>query len=279
MSIDVTNTRAKLTIVADSLSAMVDYASGDCRTVKNSERSSRRSDYGRGFHEYASWDEAMRHVFHNPERVAGIQRAKARMAGGRKVRTEYMRTPNRGGLNMGAYLAGDPRPKIDARRTNEDRDGKGKAVTIMVNAAASAAINADALARKGAAVLTLIDALESAGRPVEVIVGSYSERNSNGQIIDVKVTLKKAGQRMSLDALAFAIGSPDFFRRVIFGARERALNVPAANAVPLSWPSVPNGAVVIDSVNRDRVGGAFDSDAGVMRWVEAELAKHGVTLS
>jgi len=177
---------------------------------------------------------------------------------------------------MGSYLAGDPRPRIDARRTNDDSNGKGKAVTIMVNAASSAAISADSLARKGAAILTLIDALESAGRPVEVIVGSYSLKGRRA--LDVRVTLKRAGQRMSLDALAFAIGSPDFFRRVIFGARERALNASVVSAVPATWENVPTGAVVIDSVSRDRDGDAFNSDAGVTRWLDAQLAGCGVIM-
>lgn len=277
MTVSVKVGSKEVTIYAESLSAMVEYASGKVGNgVKEHERSSRR-DYGVGFNEYRSWGAAMERVFHDPERVAGITRAHARIATGQRTRTELMRSPNRGALNMGAYLADDPRPRIDARRRSETVAGRGKAVTIMVNGAASSGIDADALARKGAAVLTLVDALERAGRPVEVIVGSYSTAGS--RTIDVRVTLKRAGQRMSLDALAFAIGSPDFFRRVIFGARERALKVRAFPASPSTWRNVPAGAVVIDSVSLDRDGATFSTDEGVSQWVERQLNACGVAIS
>lgn len=118
-------------------------------------------------------------------------------------------------------------PKAMRRKKRVYRE---KVVRIAVNLAASATVRASETMKRGAAILSLVHALEESGVRVEldVIAATEGERSSKDSLV-YRIRVKRAKDPLVLQELAFALAHPGMLRRITFELRER-LPTPIANA-------------------------------------------------
>lgn len=131
-------------------------------------------------------------------------------------------------LDVGRYLSGDP--ECFQVKKQEVDAGAGRIITLVCSISCSADISSKTIIQKGAMVCALVDALECSGNRVEVVCNSASSKYSNQHSrqggnkasgwIEVDITLKKANQSLNLAELAFCLGHPAMFRRMVFSMRE-----------------------------------------------------------
>lgn len=114
-----------------------------------------------------------------------------------------------GRANVARMLAGNPahmisRPKRDAR----------KIVTLYVELTASAAISAQNLMIRAATVTAICDILEAQEYSCNIVAVKTSA--ISGMSFQVAVEIKRAGEALNVDNVAFALGHPSMLRRFCF---------------------------------------------------------------
>lgn len=107
------------------------------------------------------------------------------------------------------------KPKIFRRRVTQFETGTGRVLDLSVDVSGSAFNSKEKLMRRGASILLLIDALESAGISCQLTVHdrTYGFRSST---YCVRVPIKKAGEQLDMDLLAFTLVHPARLRRLYF---------------------------------------------------------------
>jgi len=91
---------------------------------------------------------------------------------------------------------------------------------LCVAGAVSAMVNATDIVNYGAALLTIVDALESADYRVELTIVSAIRSMGGDQEASFTVTVKQAQDVLDLDRLAFVLASPAMWRRLGFAVIE-----------------------------------------------------------
>ena len=122
-------------------------------------------------------------------------------------------------VNVGAYLAGRPDAMVKFTETDQNK----KNIRILVNIGALWFADKEAMARRGAAVMALIQVLEKQGHATTVDMCSPVKAgggNSEYKMV-VKVPLKRPGFNIETDRLAFWSMHASALRRFIFAVRER----------------------------------------------------------
>jgi predicted RNA binding protein YcfA (HicA-like mRNA interferase family) len=232
--------------------------------------------YSPGFHSIPSFEEAAELAFNWTDGVRRMSKIRADIAQGKQWRKVIYRRPNMpGSLIMGDYLAGHPEPYAAIRRKPDDnaRRGKSPVIKVFVNLACSAAISNSALEARGAAVLAMTDAIEAAGYAAEVVVGSHSQVGRN--TYDYRITVKRAGDKLNVNSVAFAMGNPDTFRRFIFGAREAEFEI--SSATPIEWTDIPKDAIHIGCMNT-AFGHKWKTPEDSRRWIQEQLKAQGINV-
>jgi hypothetical protein len=112
--------------------------------------------------------------------------------------------------NVQAYLAGQP---LQMRRKTRDESASAP-IAIIVDLTTSASISADAIARRGAAILALVRIL-STRRPVELWAGSMLDANHMQDAIGVFAHIETAP--LDLATAAYVMTSAGFPRRLCYG--------------------------------------------------------------
>lgn len=115
------------------------------------------------------------------------------------------------------YLAGDPEHMI----SYGSHIAAKPVIKLAVNVVASCNIPAKHLINRGSAVVALVDAIESNGNSVELTAVDASARRGSKCLAVYAVALKKAGEVLSIDDIAFGLGHPDMLRRIFFSIMER----------------------------------------------------------
>lgn len=127
-------------------------------------------------------------------------------------------------VNMGNYLANNPRNMNQSRRKKLKRPGK--IVKIFVHGGMLSNVNHRQIINRGATVLALVEALELSGYRVQINSGSLGKCPYNDGFIDLRYPLKSEDQPIDKDRLGFCLVSPSMHRVVGFSAREHE---------PLEW--------------------------------------------
>lgn len=117
-----------------------------------------------------------------------------------------------GAVNVGRMLAGDPLHMV--RRPLQP--GR-KIVTLFVECSASAAIKADNIVARAAIIAALADIMEQQGYSCEIIVTEAVTDVGNRPGAQSAVVIKRAGEKLNLSDVVFALGHPSFLRRLCFG--------------------------------------------------------------
>jgi hypothetical protein len=114
-------------------------------------------------------------------------------------------------IDMGSYCEGRPDCWFTVEQADELTSG-AQTVTIVADVCVSAGISKETIYVRGAAIAALVAAPEFAGRPCDVIVAANTKDRA-----EVRAVVKRAGEPLQLDALAFALAHPAMLRRLIFG--------------------------------------------------------------
>jgi len=119
------------------------------------------------------------------------------------------------GVDMSAYLSGEPECMIAFEQSKTDA---APPVDILISCSCSYNIAADIICNRGAAILATIDALEQSGCSVSVTV-EFTDAKGGYETVNT-IRIKRPGEVLDADALAFAIMHPAFFRRLCFASLE-----------------------------------------------------------
>jgi hypothetical protein len=200
--------------------------------------------------------------------------------GEQRMRTRTVRRPTPPGrVDVAGVVACNPRAGFIARKpVASTRHAKGKVVRVLVNISAASLVTPDAIKRRGAAVLALVDMLQNRGLRVEVL-GTFT--NVKSGVLEYRWTVKAANANASLATLAFGLAHPSMLRRIIFSMMEcepdairRAFNVGYGYGTPGDSQYAEDikaaGGIYLPALIMD---GVWSSDDTAREWVKGEVER------
>ena len=99
----------------------------------------------------------------------------------------------------------------------DDEDAKPlPIVRIFCDIGAVWYTSTEAMIRKGAAVVALIDQIERSGQRVELIATQISKTHRQYDEQHIFITVKQPDEPLDLDRISFAVAHPSMLRRVGF---------------------------------------------------------------
>lgn len=157
-------------------------------------------------------------------------------------------------VDVGKYMTGEP--ECFGSEDNDGEQSSSRVVSIRINACVSGALQADAIVARGVAVLVAVDVLESLGRRCEILVSQSTHTGGHtmsGSVpnlhLDANVCVKRAGEPVDLDRLAFAVAHPAFFRRLGFKFMELNGHSPSGcNVWSMSDKGKRPGVIEVDEL-------------------------------
>ncbi len=181
-------------------------------------------------------------------------------------------------LDIGRFVAGEPEDFVTVEPAEQET--YPKVLHVVANISASAAVDADTIMLKGAAIVALVDALEMHGKRVIVdIVSTADGQNDAVEQHQTWVRIKESDGPVQLANLVMLIAHPSTLRRLMF--REMEMN-DADN----DWKGRFGAGHGYGSPGDIDEADAGDIYSGCMygnwtneeaeAWVLAELAKQGI---
>lgn len=149
--------------------------------------------------------------------------------------------------DVGAYLAGE----VEYMHNPDMEQAAPPVLRLFVPGMYHSGIDLWQIENFGIALLTLIDSLERDGRQIELVwtssllptkparKGSKKRVSAGLPPCCVQVTLKRAGEHMDLDRLAYAIAHPSMLRRSSFAVMEQFFEFSALGetfGAPMDYP-------------------------------------------
>lgn len=119
-------------------------------------------------------------------------------------------------VDIGRYLTGDPENMIEYYPVH--RDGI-KFIDVYVSFAYHCGYSANDVIKRGAVILSNIDALEQNGYRCKII--GYSKNGAGKHGLEMQVILKEYEETLELDRMAFCLINPSMLRRLGFKLIER----------------------------------------------------------
>lgn len=188
-------------------------------------------------------------------------------------------------LNVGRYMQGSPKPYsrlIDTSVTRESYAPKN--VRIVVNIAASGAINEETYLRRGAAAVVLVDTLEARRIRCQVdLVDVTTNKLTGGDTLEVYTTVKQYADAVSIDRLAFFAAHRSSLRRIGLAVVEHCSEATRTRfgiGTDKGAYGLPGVASEQGSIYVDRIISPSDwSPDFTMMWLKQNLAAQGITLA
>lgn len=170
------------------------------------------------------------------------------------------------------FLSGNPECMIV--RKYEETEGAGRILRLVFNCAASHAMSQQTIIARGAIACALVDAIESTGARVEIVLCAASSRS--GFSCSFFATIKQASEPVEMDKLAFALAHPSTLRRIGLSVFEHDAPFIARNyethGTPQDVDEVDRGDVYIGRASLEDT-----SDRAAVSWAREQLAKVGIT--
>ena len=134
--------------------------------------------------------------------------------------------------------AGDPAAMVDVGSTLV---ATNPIVRLLVPLSCSSSVSMTEIVNNGAAILSVVDALETSGRSVEVSCQSGGVTSTDR--VDFVAVFKTAGQALDLERAAFALMNPAVHRRFSFSLMEQC-PVEASFSGAYGMPTTPTDEMV-----------------------------------
>lgn len=184
-------------------------------------------------------------------------------------------------FDVGVLMSGEPEHWYQREDSPTTIDQAGRIYRVVLNLGASALIDADCLARRGAAAAAVVQLLELSGRTCELIAVGTSVRGEKG--LAVSVTLKAANDSLDLDRLALVAIHPAGLRRLWFRLFEQLATDAERDALGMREGGGYGAPRDVAEAERGDIyspamfcePGAFGSDQGAERWIEDQLRRLG----
>jgi hypothetical protein len=180
-----------------------------------------------------------------------------------------------GAVNVGRFLSGRPDCFQTRVKSPDVKQTKSKKVLrVVINTGARAAVSPETFFARGAAAVTLIEALERAGYRVIVDMVSLAEKGGYRKV-HITTRIKQATSCLQLDQLAFILAHISLHRRLTFAVRGSWFNGQAGGSVDV--PLHERGDIYFDCADTTASDVWLDPKKAQAH-VRRELEKHGVTL-
>lgn len=272
-----TETKGSVTKRFDSFAEFLDH-------VANPNPKDQSCTGSHSFTKTGSYSEAMDLARNGwPEGLSMIENLTARLesVSGSMVAKQVVQWDVAGDFaDAGLFSAGVP--ECMGSFHEEIMPGAGKIVKILMNMSVSAGIQRETIMKRGAAVVALVDALESAGRSVEIEMAAKSRSTGGENFYTVTVPIKAAGEPVELDRMAFLLAHPSSFRRLMFACWENE-----TEEVRSEFHYHHNGSYSMPERHKDESADIdvpemslerHDGDATALAWIRAELKRQGCTM-
>jgi hypothetical protein len=178
------------------------------------------------------------------------------------------------GVNVGRFNAGLPDAMVIRKRIEMD----SPVIDIVCNVSMSAAIGAEVYMIRGAAIAALADLLELSGRRVRITAVNCTKTGDSS--FECHTTIKKPGDPLQMDAIAFALAHPAYMRRLGFSIMEQApLKVRKAIGIGDGGHGygAPSDIESTADLYMPKIYGGSDwSEDRANKWVEQQLVNMGV---
>ena len=255
-------------------------AANGTSTLSDAHRASRR---GREYLEFAgtaSWHEAENLAINGvpalEARIMRLSEALEQSTGANDVtRIEY--DVYGGSVDVDLYLSGES--ECMTRFETESRPG-GNILSICVSAATNCRVSTAVIERRGAAVIGLIDLLETSGYRLELSVMDASISKDKSVAISTRIELKSSCEALDITRICYALAHPSFQRRHMFALNE---TLPAAlrNSIGICpgrnyGTPYDNAPADVDLYVRSDAISRFDSDESALGWIQETLVNLGV---
>ena len=180
-------------------------------------------------------------------------------------------------LDVGRFVNDEPEDFM--LFTSAEIDLEPKILHLIFNCCASGGVSTGVLMRKGAAVVSLIDALEQHGKRMIVDCIAY---NDVGKGIETLVRVKESDAPVQLANLVFTLAHPSTLRRLMFrcwehlsrGIRDRyGFHASGGYGYVGEAPRDRRGDIYIEGLDRRRSSWYSDE---TIPWLLAELGKQGI---
>lgn len=189
-------------------------------------------------------------------------------------------------VDVGRFCAGEPECFMEF--SEQLVDGPGRVITVTVNMFVSGGIDEKTIFLRGAGILTLVEALEEAGYSVALQGRTYLANKSKTKTADFIFPIKRAGEAIEIDRLAFVFCHQAFSRRLMFSANERLkdFRIPMGchggsdryYGSPVNNDTAPDDGTAIYLKGLVYAVEDFKSESAVTAWVLKQLAAQGVEL-
>jgi hypothetical protein len=200
----------------------------------------------------------------------------------------YFDTTGDYGYDMARVMSGEPESVMSYFETEDMRESSnGPIVKIVVNVVASAMVEVPLLIAKGSAIMALIDALETAGKRVELKAIYRIGSNFNSRLIHhIEIPLKNLDYHAQYDQICYALAHPSFMRGFCFQALS-TMGIDGKKSAEFNCGSFTDYARNNDKKPADTdiyISGAYGLDVQWQKleaaeaWIKAQLELLGVTL-
>lgn len=189
-------------------------------------------------------------------------------------------------IDMGKFVADEPECMMSIVDSAMLRPSTmPKVLRVVYNIGISGAVKADTVLLRGAATLVMVDTLEKHGVRCQVdLAYGVSNKVHGGDVREYYLTVKKDGDHMSVEKLAFFLGHLSSIRRLFFALLEhepddvrRKFGIGRDNGGSNGFPAevTDTGDIYIDRIltNTDW------SEAFTMLWLRSVLTKQGLNLT
>lgn len=260
----------------DDLVEIVDYVK---RTPRVWGQEASRSNYERSWTLGVGWEQSLRMARDGWEEGIRNIYALAATVPNNVVRTREMDVAG-DYPDVPRYLAGDP---FNMVRRGKERVPK-PSMTIVSSIGANCNVTGKQIANFGAAIVALVDRLESKGVRVELIGVWRSTNLRDGSSFCFSWTVKNPEDHLDLAAVAFGLGHPAMLRRLGFAVMERSpkqcetYNYGVSSDVvgPVDLIDVPPHALFIGGVGSN--ASACNTLAGAIDYAKAKINRAYRTL-
>jgi len=176
-------------------------------------------------------------------------------------------------VDVGRFCEGVPECMIDFQ---EKETIGSNVITISVNIGALVSVKKKTITRRGVAIVSLVDALESSGKRVEIEMVSRAKNKFSPEIAVVTVKLKKPDEPLDIERVLFALAHPSTLRRLVFSVREKFDDF-IRKGYGASQDYESDADIALSKALTSNPD-CFSSDSKAAQWVKDQLILQGIEL-